>query len=170
MVLTNSEKPLITLEEELKMLKLYLDMERLRFENSFDYHITYTNDVEAESVLVPPLLLQPFCENAIWHGLMNKEGQGHLTITILKENEFLNCVITDDGIGRSTAEEINTGSAKKEKSMGLKITTERLSLFNQDKEVNTFYEIDDIVDESGTVAGTKVSIKIRYKNLMEAVA
>lgn len=170
MVLTNSEKPLITLDEELKMLKLYLDMERLRFENSFDYNITYTNDVEAETVLVPPLLLQPFCENAIWHGLMNKEGQGHLNITIRKENEFLNCVITDDGIGRAKAGELNSGSATKERSMGLKITTERLSLFNQDKEVNTFYEIDDVLDESGVVTGTKVSIKIRYKNLMEAVA
>jgi len=170
LVLTNSEKSLITLDEELKMLKLYLDMERLRFENSFDYNITYTNDVEAESVLVPPLLLQPFCENVIWHGLMNKEGQGHLNITIIKENEYLNCVITDDGIGRTKAGELNTGSATKEKSMGLKITKERLSLFNQDKEVNTFYEINDIVDEGGAVTGTKVSIKIRYKHLMEAVA
>jgi tetratricopeptide (TPR) repeat protein len=170
MVLTNSEKPLITLEEELKMLKLYLDMERLRFEDSFDYNIIYTNDVDTESVLVPPLLLQPFCENAIWHGLMNKEGQGHLNITIMKEGEYLNCVITDDGIGRAKAAELNTGSAKKERSMGLKITTDRLSLFNQDKEINTFYEIHDIVDESGTVSGTKVSIQIRFKNLMEAVA
>ena len=170
MVLTNSEKPLITLDEELKMLKLYLDMERLRFENSFDYNITYTNDVEAETVLVPPLLLQPFCENAIWHGLMNKEGKGHLTITIMKENEYLNCVIRDDGIGRAKAGELNKGSAKKEKSMGLKITTERLSLFNQDKEGHTFYEIDDVTDENGDVTGTKVSVRIRHKNLMDAVA
>jgi tetratricopeptide (TPR) repeat protein len=170
LVLTNSEKPLITLDEELKMLRLYLDMERLRFENSFDYNITYTNDVEAGSVLVPPLLLQPFCENAIWHGLMHKEGQGHLNISFMKEDEYLNCVITDDGIGRSKAGELNTGSAKKEVSRGLKITTERLSLFNQNKEVHTFYEIDDVVDENGAIAGTKVSIKIRHKNLMEAVA
>ena len=170
MVLTNSEKALITLDEELKMLKLYLDMERLRFENFFDYNITYTNDVEAETVLVPPLLLQPFCENAIWHGLMNKEGQGHLTITIMKENDYLNCVIRDDGIGRAKAGELNKGSAKKEKSMGLKITTERLSLFNQDKEGHTFYEIDDVTDENGDVTGTKVSVRIRHKNLMEAIA
>ncbi len=170
MVLTNSEKSLITLDEELKMLKLYLDMERLRFENSFDYNITYTNDVEAETVLVPPLLLQPFCENAIWHGLMNKEGKGHLTITIMKENEFLSCIIMDDGIGRTRAGALNNGSAKKEKSMGLKITTERLSLFNQDKEGHTFYEIDDVTDENGCVTGTKVTVRIRHKNLMEAVA
>jgi hypothetical protein len=170
MVLTNSEKSLITLDEELKMLRLYLDMERLRFENSFDYNITYTNDVEAESVLVPPLLLQPFCENAIWHGLMNKDGQGHLNITIIKENEYLNCIITDDGIGRAKAGELNIVSAKKEKSMGLKITNERLSLFNHEKEVSNFYEMEDVINESGAVAGTKVSLKIRHKDLMEAVA
>ncbi|MBZ5857172.1 tetratricopeptide repeat-containing sensor histidine kinase [Flavihumibacter profundi] len=170
MVLNNSEKSLISLDEELKMLKLYLDMERLRFENSFDYNITYTNDVDADTALVPPLLLQPFCENAIWHGLMNKEGQGHLNITIKKENEYLNCIITDDGIGRAKARALNTGSAKKEKSMGLKITTERLSLFNQDKDLHSFYEIDDIIDSNGLMTGTKVSIKIRHKNIMEAVA
>ena len=170
MVLTNSEKSLITLEEELKMLRLYLDMERLRFENSFDYNITYTNDIEAESVLVPPLLLQPFCENAIWHGLMHKEGPGCLIITIIKEDTFLNCIITDDGVGRIKAKELNAGSAKKEKSMGLKITNERLSLFNQDKEVHTFYEMEDIINENGIVAGTKVIIKIKYKDVMEAVA
>ena len=101
---------------------------------------------------------------------MNKEGQGHLNITIMKENEYLNCVITDDGIGRAKAGELNKGTAKKEKSMGLKITTERLSLFNQDKEGHTFYEIDDITDENGDIAGTKVSVRIRHKNLMEAVA
>jgi len=170
MVLTNSEKPLITLEEELKMLGLYLDMERLRFENSFDYNITYTNDVDAASVLVPPLLLQPFCENAIWHGLRHKDDQGHLNIAILKEKEFLTCIITDDGVGRTKAAELNTLSAKKEKSMGLKITTERLSLFNHEKALNSFYEMTDVIDESGAVTGTKVSIKIRHRNLMEAVA
>ena len=170
MVLTNSEKSLITLDEELKMLRLYLDMERLRFENSFDYNITYTNDVEAESVLVPPLLLQPFCENAIWHGLMNKDGQGHLNITIMQEDTFLNCVITDDGIGRAKAGELNMVSAKKEKSMGLKITNERLSLFNHEKKVSNFYEMEDVINEIGAVSGTKVSIKIRHKDIMEAVA
>ena len=169
MVLTNSEKSLITLDGELKMLRLYLDMERLRFQNSFEYNITYTNDVDAESVLVPPLLLQPFCENAIWHGLMQKDGEGHLNITIMKQNEFLTCVITDDGIGRAKAAEF-IGTVKKEKSMGLKITTERLSLFNHEKEVHASYEIEDILDENGDAAGTKVSIKIRHTNLMEAVA
>jgi sensor histidine kinase YesM len=170
MVLNNSEKSLITLEEELKMLGLYLDMERLRFENSFDYNITYTNDVDAASVLIPPLLLQPFCENAIWHGLMHKDGHGHLNINILKEKEFLNCIIIDDGVGKAKAEALNSLSVKKEKSMGLKITAERLSLFNGEREMDHFYEIDDLLNENGNIIGTKVSVKIRHRHLMEAVA
>jgi hypothetical protein len=170
MVLTNSEKPLITLEEELKMLRLYLDMERLRFQNSFDYDITYTNDTGVESVLVPPLLLQPFCENAIWHGLMHKEGQGHLHITIKKDNAYLNCEIFDDGIGRQKSSELYSSTARKEKSMGLKITTERLSLFNGYKEVDSWFEMDDILNDNGIVEGTKVTIKIRQKDRMEALA
>ena len=170
MVLTNSEKTLITLEEELKMLRLYMDMERLRFESAFDYNITYTNDVDVETLMVPPLLLQPFCENAIWHGLMHKEGKGHLTITIIKNEEYINCIIMDDGVGRSKAEELNSKSANKEKSMGLKITNERLSLFNNEKGAATFYEIEDLVDLVGAVTGTKVTLKIRHKNLMKKIA
>jgi tetratricopeptide (TPR) repeat protein len=170
MVLTNSEKSLITLEEELKMLRLYMDMERLRFENAFDYTITYTNDVDVETLMVPPLLLQPFCENAIWHGLMHKVGQGHLAIAISKNEEYLNCIISDDGVGRSKAAELNSKSANKEKSMGLKITNERLSLFNNEKGAATFYEIEDMVDATGAVTGTKVTLKIRHKNLMEKIA
>ena len=169
MVLSNSEKSLIPLEEELKMLRLYLDMERLRFSHSFNYDITFTNDIEVSSVMVPPLLLQPFCENAIWHGLMHKEGQGHLNITLVKENDFLNCLITDNGVGRQKAADLNSTSAKKEKSMGLKITTDRLALFNQEKGVQTSYEMDDVADDNGIIAGTKVTLKIRHKNILDQV-
>ena len=82
MVLTNSKKPFISLEDELEMLRLYLDMERLRFKDSFDYSITFTNSIDASNVFIPPLLLQPFVENAIWHGLMHKQGQGHIEIEL----------------------------------------------------------------------------------------
>src|SRR4030095_119844 len=69
MVLHNSQKTLITLEDELEMLTIYLDMERMRFKDTFNYHISFTNRVDTGDIYVPPLLLQPFCENAIWHGL-----------------------------------------------------------------------------------------------------
>ena len=167
MVLLHSQKKLVPLEDELEMLKLYLDMERLRFKNAFDYHITTTNAIENSFVFIPPLLLQPFCENAIWHGLMHKDGPGHLNIELNEDNGILYCIITDDGIGREKAEEFKSKSAEKEKSMGLKITKERLSLLNQGTTGGTFYEIEDVRNEQGDIAGTKVELKIRYKDTVE---
>jgi len=82
MVLINSQKPLVTLEDELQMLTIYLDMERLRFKDSFDYGITFLNTMETGNIFIPPLLLQPFCENAIWHGLMHKKEGGLVNIHI----------------------------------------------------------------------------------------
>jgi len=167
MVLLHSQKKLVPLEDELEMLKLYLDMERLRFKNAFDYHITTTNAIENSSVFIPPLLLQPFCENAIWHGMMHKDGPGHLNIELNEDNGILNCIITDDGVGREKAEEFKSKSAEKEKSMGLKITKERLSLLNQGTTGGTFYKIEDVRNEQGDIAGTKVKLQIKYKETVE---
>ena len=167
MVLLHSQKKLVPLEDELEMLRLYLDMERLRFKNAFDYHITTTNAIETSPIFIPPLLLQPFCENAIWHGLMHKDEPGHLNIELTEENNILHCIITDDGVGREKAEGYKSKSAEKEKSMGLKITKERLSLLNQGKTGGTFYEIEDVKNEYGDIAGTKVKLQIRYKESIE---
>jgi len=76
MVLNNSSKSFIPLEDELETLQLYIDLERLRFKNSFDYSSTYSNKIDADNICIPPLILQPFVENAIWHGLMHKETKG----------------------------------------------------------------------------------------------
>lgn len=167
MVLIHSQKKLITLEDELEMLRLYLEMERMRFKNNFDYSITFTNTLDAGAVFIPPLLLQPFCENAIWHGLMHKEGKGHLNIEMSEHDKTLHCIITDDGIGRKKAAELRSKSAEKEKSMGLKITTDRLALLNHEKNTDSFYWIEDILDDNKNVVGTKVELKVLYKNSVE---
>ena len=168
MVLTNSKKAFINLEDELDMLRLYLDMERLRFKNSFDYEIRFKNEIEPENIFIPPLLLQPFAENAIWHGLMHKEGKGHLEIELSIDKKILTCIITDDGIGRNKAAIIKSRSAEKQKSMGLQITTERLALLNHDMDEQTFFNIEDITDDEGNVAGTRVILKLYYKDMVEA--
>ena len=169
MVLMNSQKPLIALEDELQMLALYLEMERLRFKDSFDYRITFLNVIDSDHIFIPPLLLQPFCENAIWHGLMHKEGQGRLDIELILQDNILNCIITDNGVGREKAEELNSKTAEKQKSMGLKITTERLALLNRERGVRTFYDITDMKDENGKATGTKVTLKISFKESVEEV-
>src|SRR6185503_1215228 len=163
MVLINSQKQLISLDDELQMLELYLEMERLRFKETFDYAITFLNAIDSDNVFIPPLLLQPFCENAIWHGLMHKEDPGRLDIELTLENKILICTITDNGIGREKAEVMKSKTAEKEKSMGLKITTERLALLNREKGLHTSYEIEDLKDEKGNASGTKISLKISFR-------
>ena len=163
MVLINSQKSMIPLEDELQMLRLYLDMERLRSRNSFDYVISFVNEIDASTVSIPPLLLQPFCENAVWHGLMQKAGQGHINISLSMEDDVLQCTITDDGIGREKAAEMEEKSAEKGKSLGLQITAQRLALLNRNKTVHTFYAIEDVLDENKNVVGTKVVLKMGYK-------
>lgn len=167
MVLNNSNKTFITLEDELDMLKLYMDMERLRFKNSFDYNISFINSIDADNVFVPPLLLQPFVENAIWHGLLNKEGQGRLEIELSIENRTLTCIIEDNGIGRKKAAALKSKSAAKQKSLGLHITNERLALLNINMDEQTSFNFEDITDDEGNAAGTRVILKIHYRDLME---
>jgi len=164
LVLTNSQLSMILLSDEIEMLRLYLDMERLRFTDSFDYNIMFTNSIEPETIYVPPLLFQPFCENAIWHGLMHKEGRGQLDISLSMQENMLHCIITDNGIGRAKAAELNSRSIEKQKSYGIKITTERLALFNGEKAVQTFYKTEDVIDEEGNIAGTKIILNIKYKD------
>jgi hypothetical protein len=161
MVLINSKKPLISLEDELLMLNLYLEMERLRFKNHFNYRISFLNEIDADNVFIPPLLLQPFCENSIWHGMMNKDGEGMLQIDLEIKDDSLRCTITDNGVGRKKAAELKTKTAEKEKSMGLKITSDRLSLINHEKNIQAFLKIEDLEDGSGEPAGTKVMFTIK---------
>ena len=165
MVLNNSKNPLILLEDELEMLRLYLDLERLRFKNSFDYSISFYNHFDVSSIFIPPLLLQPFAENAIWHGLMHKEENGMLEVAFELDNNILNCYITDNGIGRKKAASFKSKSAETQKSLGMQITAGRLALLNKDTQ-QAFFTIEDLTNEQGQADGTKVTLKICYKENM----
>ncbi|MEO6000170.1 MAG: two-component regulator propeller domain-containing protein [Chitinophagaceae bacterium] len=167
MVLNHSKQAFVTLEDELEMLRLYLEMERLRFQQSFDYNIVLKNEMDAECIFIPPLLLQPFAENAIWHGLMHKKGQGHLEIALSTENKILTCIITDNGIGRTKAGLLKSKSAEKQKPLGLQITAERLALLNQELGAQTIFDIEDIADDAGNAAGTRVVLRMHSRDLAE---
>ena len=168
MALHNSEKSFITLETELEALRLYLELERLRFKNAFDYSITLVNTIEESTIFIPPLLFQPFAENAIWHGLMHKKGFGHLDISLSIVGKMLCCFITDNGIGRQQAALLKSKSAENHKSMGMKKTVARLALLNQASGEDNFFDVKDVVDDDGHVSGTKVVLKIQYRGLVEA--
>lgn len=160
LILQNSQASLITLESELESLKLYLELERLRFDDHFAFKIIIHEELDTDILKIPPLIIQPFAENAIWHGLMNKEEKGHLQIELFQQDEMLCCKITDDGIGRKKAETLNRQSTSIHKSMGLRITEERIAMLQQQKQVKSSVQITDLVLPDGTAAGTEVLLKI----------
>ena len=160
MILQNSQASLITLESELESLGLYLEMEALRFNYHFDYKISVPKDLDIEVLKVPPLIIQPYVENAIWHGLMHKEEKGQLDIEVSQEDDHLYFKITDNGIGRKKASELASKSATKHKSMGLRITANRIAMMQQSGEEESPVTINDLVEPDGTAAGTEVIIKM----------
>ena len=160
MILQNSQASLITLESELAALELYLDLEALRFEHHFDYKISIPKDMETEILKVPPLIIQPYVENAIWHGLMNKEEKGHLDIEVSQTDDHLLLKITDDGIGRKQAALINSKKDGRHKSMGLKITADRIAMLHKLNGNESLITINDLVHADGSAAGTEVIIRI----------
>jgi two-component sensor histidine kinase len=162
LVLDNSRSETISIEKELETLKLYVLLESARFDNKFtcDYHID--DDINVSSVMMPPMLLQPYVENAIWHGLMQKEGEGTITIYISKfDEDLLKISIIDNGIGRKKAAELKSKSAT-HKSHGLKVTSERIEMMNKINSTNAQVHIFDLFDEQGHSTGTKVELIIPY--------
>jgi tetratricopeptide (TPR) repeat protein len=170
MIMNHSRHSTITLAEELEVLQLYLDMERLRFKDAFDYQIVLDENVDAGDLYVPPLLLQPFVENAIWHGLMHKLERGLLTITLSVEKDLLTCTIRDNGVGRKRADLLKSKSAQKHKSMGLQITAERMALLTGKEGSGHFFRIEDLYESDGKAAGTEVILTIRINDHSEEPA
>jgi hypothetical protein len=161
----NSQEAFIPLESELEALQLYLELESLRFEKRFEYKITVAGNVDTAMLRVPPLIIQPYAENAIWHGLTHlpdrqagKKEKGHLEIEVYGEDEILLYKITDDGIGRKKAAELKSKSASTQKSMGMRITADRIAMLPQQNKASI--TIADLVLADGTPCGTEVLIKI----------
>lgn len=152
-ILENSEEKEISLSEELKMLEFYMDLESLRFKNKFNYEVKIADDINPENTLIPPMILQPFVENSILHGLAKKENDGKITIHIDKTEDLLKCTIEDNGIGRKNPNE------NLNKSYGVKLTKERIALFDkgQNSDSGVFY--------TDLETGTKVELRLPLKEI-----
>ncbi|RYF96942.1 MAG: GAF domain-containing protein, partial [Chitinophagaceae bacterium] len=161
LILDNSNSKSVTLSNELEALRLYIEMESIRFEKKFSYKITMGEGVQPDSIYVPPLIIQPYVENAIWHGLLHKESAGHLDIHISRRTQsLLECVIEDNGVGRAKAKELKSKSASTKKSLGMKLTEDRLALLNKQIQTEGSVEVNDLMANDGEAAGTKVILKI----------
>jgi hypothetical protein len=160
LILNNSKSKEIPLEDELNTLSLYVEMEQLRFDQKFQFE-KQVNSVDPPSqILIPPMLIQPYIENAIWHGLMPLESPGRLILNITQSGQDLICIIEDNGIGRKKAMELKQKNGVRKKSMGMKITSERLELVEALHHIKTDLEIIDKVSTQGASLGTLVTLKI----------
>lgn len=164
-ILSNSEKAMVTVNEDVESLNLYLELESMRFDGKFDYSINVDKSVDGDYDEIPPMLMQPYIENAILHGLNPKESKGHLKIDIFIKNNYIVCRISDDGIGRVKSSEIKrTSPGNAHKSLGMKITSERVRILNDINKSDLSVSVTDLRDASGNSTGTMVELYIPHFN------
>jgi tetratricopeptide (TPR) repeat protein len=153
LVLENSQEDFIPLQKEQEILSLYLKLEHYRFRDKFDYEIKVDENVNPEAIQIPPMLIQPYIENAVWHGLRYKNEKGKLLLHFYRQNGNLVAEITDDGVGRQRSAELKTENQKKHNSTGLKNIEERLAIINKVYQLDYRVEIEDRKNN-----GTRVSV------------
>lgn len=160
-VLEQSGKAFVLLEDEIACLKFYMDLEALRFETPFQYTIDL-NGTDVSSVMIPTMLIQPFVENAIWHGLHPKQnGVGEINISMHQQYKILHCTISDNGVGINTS---NEKIQNNKQSLGVKLTQQRLQLVNNSEDKNFKIKMEQLVDAREQITGTCVSIDIPLIN------
>lgn len=159
-VLENSEEDFIPLEKEIELIKLYTELEHFRFKNRFDYGITIDENVKVSEFQIPPMLLQPYIENAVWHGLRYKKDKGKLEIRIsqTKEDE-ITISIVDDGIGREKSKALKTENQQKQNSKGMSNIKKRVSILNEMYKDKVYVIIDNYQESDDT--GTRVVVTIK---------
>jgi len=159
-VLENSEEDFIPLEKEIELLKLYTKLEHFRFKDKFDYKIIIDENVKVDEFQIPPMLLQPYIENAVWHGLRYKTDKGQLSINITQVNKNeLKISITDDGIGRTKSKAMKTENQKKHNSKGLGNIKKRVAILNEMYKDKVDVFIDDYLNAEDS--GTKVVVTLK---------
>lgn len=161
LVLENSQEDFISLRQEQEILSLYLKLEHYRFRDKFEYSITVADDVDPELIQIPPMLIQPYIENAVWHGLRYKDSKGHLSLIYEKKGTHLVVTVADDGIGRKRSAELKTANQRKHQSTGLKNIHERLQIINQVYHTDYRVTIGDAPAGTGTVVRLFIPIDNR---------
>jgi LytS/YehU family sensor histidine kinase len=160
-ILTNSIKSVISLDEEIEMLLLYLEIEQARYGKLFSYRIHLDPTLESDEVAIPPMLIQPFVENAIEHGLLHKQGEKQLLMQFEKETggDNLRIIIEDNGVGRQQSQAYKE-QRPSHMSFANEANEKRINLIQQRYQKEASLEIEDLIDRQGHAAGTRVTIKI----------
>jgi hypothetical protein len=161
-VLENSNHNFISLRDELETLRLYLELEKLRFDENFEYSIKLDPEINIDEFKLPPMLIQPFLENAIWHGLMPKNDNRQLILNFKNLTNMIGCMIEDNGIGRKKSNQINL-RRKNHQSTSLKNIQERIDLLNKLNSTQIEVKIEDLYDEKNEPKGTRIDIHLPFQ-------
>lgn len=161
-ILESSRNEITTVAQDMEALKLYIDLEQMRFSHSFTYKENIDPQLLSGDYNVPSLLIQPYVENAIVHGLAHSHKKDlQLTVTATLENNFIKYTVEDNGVGRSKAADYNKINKLHHKSIGLKITEDRIRLFNHEENLNGHVKITDLYDKHNKPDGTRVEVKLK---------
>lgn len=155
--LENSNQKEITLQDDLQLIELYMQIESMRLDNKFSYSIEVDEAIDVENTLVPPLILQPFIENSIWHGISKKEDKGHIKIQIKKDNDMIVCIVDDDGVGLKE----DKGNSERI-SLGQSITKDRIDIINKVKKTNGTVVIKNKPEGKGVNVEVKLPLEIAF--------
>jgi len=168
MIFDHSQKKSIPLSDDIEALKMYIELEQLRLDGKFEYNIQIEPYIEVDDITIPPLIVQPFVENAIWHGISQSDRKGLIEIFVKVNNDektsVLEYVIRDNGIGRAQAEKNNTKRDPAHQSQGMNITKERMQILNLMYGIKRSIEIIDLFSDNNVANGTEVRIFIPMKS------
>lgn len=160
-ILEASSTKEISLQEELETMDLYMTIENIRFSNEIEYLIKINEDINLKNIKVPPLILQPFLENSLWHGLSSKRKNKKIQLTIHKtNNKSITILIEDNGIGREASSKIKAEKSINRKSIGINLTKNRLDNFTKNLKNNYSIVYEDLKDDKKNALGTKVILTI----------
>lgn len=164
-VLDHSRSDLITVEEELNTLKTYIEIEKMRFRNAFNFDLDVQPTARISTIQVPPLIIQPYVENAIWHGLKHKkDGDAILKIAIFEDSEYFYIIVEDNGVGRTKTLELKKNNTNQHTSHGLNVTEERIKQYSEAHFVEASVETIDLMNDNQQPIGTRIVFKIKTLN------
>jgi sensor histidine kinase YesM len=159
-ILDSTVDEIVPLHREIETIQNYLELQKVRYAGQFEFRLTVDENIDKESMMIPPMLAQPFIENSIEHGIKFKETPGHIDIRFSLEGDLIRFEVEDDGVGREKAKEIELKQKRIHRSMSTSITQERLIKLNKKLKHKIKMEITDLKDELGVARGTMVSFGI----------
>ena len=164
-ILDNSVEEYVPLEKEIETIRNYLELQKVRYAGRFDFNIEVDDQIDEENMMIPPMLAQPFIENAIEHGIRHKESHGHIDIRFRLEEGIIRFEVEDDGVGREKAREIEASKGTRHRSMATSITIDRLATINKKLKKKIRMEVEDLKDSAGEGCGTRVRFGIPIRSV-----